>query len=188
MDILNSNQVNISTVEYPIEYRMPLVNQTQVNPKIGFTFANGLRALLRQDPNIIMVGEIRDEETMHIAINAAMTGHLVLSTLHTNSAAATIPRLLDMGAEPFLLASTLNIAIAQRLVRKICSNCQEEYALPEKETTEIKKEIDVEKLLEILIKEKVVAADTKGLEGIKFYRGKGCDRCSNTGFKDRVGI
>ncbi|MBM3256571.1 MAG: hypothetical protein FJZ04_03860, partial [Candidatus Moranbacteria bacterium] len=127
MDILNSNQVNISTVEDPIEYRMPRINQTQVNPKIGLTFATGLRALLRQDPDIIMVGEIRDEETMHIAVNAAMTGHLVLSTLHTNSAAATIPRLLDMGAEPFLLATTLNITIAQRLVRKVCPNCKEEF-------------------------------------------------------------
>ena len=121
MEILNEPGINISTVEDPIEYRMPRVNQTQVSPKIGLTFANGLRSLLRQDPDIIMVGEIRDSETTSLAINAALTGHLVLSTLHTNSAAGAIPRLLDMKAKPFLISSTLNLVLAQRLVRKICS-------------------------------------------------------------------
>lgn len=188
MDILNSNQVNISTVEDPIEYRMPRINQTQVSPKIGLTFAAGLRALLRQDPDIIMVGEIRDEETMHIAINAAMTGHLVLSTLHTNSAAATIPRMLDMGAEPFLLATTLNIAIGQRLVRKVCVNCQAEKLLNKNEIQELGKKVDLKKLLEIMIRERVVPATVKSWEEIKFYQGKGCSRCSDTGFKGRMGI
>lgn len=188
MDILNSNQVNISTVEDPIEYRMPRINQTQVNPKIGLTFAAGLRSLLRQDPDIIMVGEIRDEETMHIAINAAMTGHLVLSTLHTNSAAATIPRLLDMGAEPFLMATTLNITIGQRLVRKVCTNCQFEQMLNKNELAELGKKVDLANLLQIMIREKIIPTTVKSWEEIKFYKGKGCSRCSETGFKGRMGI
>jgi type II secretory ATPase GspE/PulE/Tfp pilus assembly ATPase PilB-like protein len=123
MKILNKREVNISTIEDPIEYDIDGVTQTQVNTKADITFARGLRAIVRQDPDIIMVGEIRDEETADIAVNAALTGHLVLSTLHTNDAATTLPRLLDMGVEPFLAASTLNIAIAQRLVRKICPKC-----------------------------------------------------------------
>ncbi len=188
MDILNSNQVNISTVEDPIEYRMSRINQTQVNPKIGLTFAAGLRSLLRQDPDIIMVGEIRDEETMHIAINAAMTGHLVLSTIHTNSAAATIPRLLDMGAETFLLATTLNIVIGQRLVRKVCSNCKEEYQLNEREVEELGAKIDLKKTLEILQREKALPITTNDFREIKFVRGKGCAQCSETGYKGRIGI
>jgi len=188
MDILNSNTVNISTVEDPIEYRMPRINQTQVSPKIGLTFAVGLRSLLRQDPDIIMVGEIRDEETMHIAINAAMTGHLVLSTLHTNSAAASIPRLLDMGAESFLLATTLNVVLAQRLVRKVCSNCQKSYRLNPDEVAEMSKKVDVGKLLEIMIREKVVAPNVKGWEEINLAKGAGCSQCNNTGFKGRLGI
>jgi len=188
MDILNSNQVNISTVEDPIEYRMPRINQTQVSPKIGLTFAAGLRALLRQDPDIIMVGEIRDDETMHIAINAAMTGHLVLSTLHTNSAAASIPRLLDMGAESFLLASTLNVVLAQRLVRKVCSNCQKPYRLSKEEVAELGKKVDPEKLLAVMIKEKVVAENVKSWGEINLVKGAGCSQCSSTGFKGRLGI
>jgi len=188
MDILNSNQVNISTVEDPIEYRMPRINQTQVNPKIGLTFATGLRALLRQDPDIIMVGEIRDEETMHIAVNAAMTGHLVLSTLHTNSAAATIPRLLDMGAEPFLLATTLNITIAQRLVRKVCPNCKEEFHLKKEELEELSKKINLDNIFKIMVREKIPLQNAKGFSEIAFFKGKGCDRCSNTGYKGRIGI
>lgn len=188
MDILNTNQVNISTVEDPIEYRMPRINQTQVSPKIGLTFAAGLRALLRQDPDIIMVGEIRDEETMHIGINAAMTGHLVLSTLHTNSAAATMPRLLDMGAEPFLLASTLNIVIAQRLVRKVCTNCQHEYHLTKDEVVELGKKVDAPKLLETMIREKIIPSTVKSWEEVTLFKGTGCSRCNSTGFKGRIGI
>ena len=126
LELLNRTEVNISTVEDPIEYQMARVNQTQVKPDIGFTFAAGLRSLMRQDPDIIMVGEIRDNETASLAINASLTGHVVLSTLHTNSAAGAIPRLMDMKVEPFLIVSTVNVIIAQRLVRKICSNCKAE--------------------------------------------------------------
>ncbi|MCX6779621.1 MAG: ATPase, T2SS/T4P/T4SS family [Candidatus Magasanikbacteria bacterium] len=129
LGILNQPGVNISTVEDPIEYRVAGVNQSQMNAKVGFTFASGLRALLRQDPNIIMVGEIRDQETAEISINAAMTGHLVLSTLHTNDAPTTLPRLVDMGVPPFLVAYTTNIIIAQRLVRRICEFCKKEFTL-----------------------------------------------------------
>ena len=146
MDILNTPEVNISTIEDPIEYRMPRINQTQVKPKVGMTFASGLRALLRQDPDIIMVGEIRDSETMQIAMNAAMTGHLVLSTLHTNSAAAAIPRMLDMKAEAFLVASTVNVLIAQRLVRKICSDCKDKFTLDKKQAAELNNSVDFKKL------------------------------------------
>jgi len=191
MDILNTPTVNISTVEDPVEYRMPRVNQTQINSKIGLTFAASLRALLRQDPDIIMVGEIRDEETMQIAMHAAMTGHLVLSTLHTNSAAGTLPRLLDMGAEPFLVASTANVVIAQRLVRKLCSDCKIEYALDKKEIEVMKKSFDVEKIIKTManseqLKEQVDIK--KGWESIKFYKPGGCKRCNNEGYKGRVGI
>lgn len=191
MDILNTPIVNISTVEDPVEYRMPRVNQTQINSKIGLTFAASLRALLRQDPDIIMVGEIRDEETMEIAMHAAMTGHLVLSTLHTNSAAGTLPRLLDMGAEPFLVASTTNVVIAQRLVRKLCGDCKEEYVLEKKEIEVLTKNFDGEKMLEILrnapqTKELVDAK--KGWDSIKFYKPKGCKRCGDEGYKGRLGI
>ena len=126
LDLLNTPDVNICTVEDPIEYQMPRINQTQVKPDIGLTFAAGLRSLMRQDPDIMMVGEIRDSETANLAINAALTGHLVLSTLHTNSAAATVPRLLDMGAEAFLLVSTIKVIVSQRLVRKL-AGAKEQY-------------------------------------------------------------
>ena len=131
LDILNTPTVNISTIEDPIEYQMPRVNQTQVRPEIGFTFANGLRSLVRQDPDIVMVGEIRDKETASLAVNAALTGHLVLSTLHTNSAAGAVARLIDMGIEPFLLISTLRVIIGQRLVRRLDSR-KEQYELSTK--------------------------------------------------------
>lgn len=191
MDILNTSTVNISTVEDPVEYRMPRVNQTQINSKIGLTFAASLRALLRQDPDIIMVGEIRDEETMEIAMHAAMTGHLVLSTLHTNSAAGTLPRLLDMGAEPFLVASTTNVVIAQRLVRKLCNECRVEYTLDEKEVETLEKNFDTKRMIEMLAaseqtKDKI--GIKKGWGSIKFYRPKGCKRCNDEGYKGRIGI
>lgn len=190
MDILNTTTVNISTVEDPVEYRMPRINQTQINPKIGLTFASSLRALLRQDPDIIMVGEIRDEETMEIAMHAAMTGHIVLSTLHTNSAAATIPRLLDMGAEPFLVASTTNVVIAQRLVRRLCSECHVEYSLDAKEKKTLEDNLDTVKMLDILTKSDELKGKISGKtwETMKFYRNKGCKRCNNEGYKGRVGI
>lgn len=187
LGILNTPKVNISTVEDPIEYKMPNVNQSQVNPKIGFTFAQGLRALLRQDPNIIMVGEIRDTETADIAINAAMTGHLVLSTLHTNDAVTSLPRLIDMGVPSFLVAYTANLIVAQRLVRKICKNCIKEYKLTPEEISNLEKMFDTEKILHHLKKEKIIKADD-GLKNLAFYKGEGCRNCGNEGYKGRLGI
>ncbi len=191
MDILNTSDVNISTVEDPVEYRMPRVNQTQVNAKIGMTFASALRALLRQDPDIIMVGEIRDEETLEIALHAAMTGHLVLSTLHTNSAAAAIPRMIDMGAEPFLIASTTNVVIAQRLVRRLCAECREEYRMKPSEIATLGKTFDLKSILEAVKrdgrgKDKISSAEN--WESVGFFRAKGCDQCRGEGYRGRVGI
>jgi type IV pilus assembly protein PilB len=191
MDILNTPEVNISTVEDPIEYRMMKINQTQVNAKIGMTFAAALRSLLRQDPDIIMVGEIRDGETMQIAIEAAMTGHLVLSTLHTNSAAATLPRLLDMGAEAFLVASTVNVIIGQRLVRKLCNECKSEYKLSDKEIKTLNESFDMEGMLEVLKKApelKGIISEKNTWKDIKFYHPKGCEQCGKEGLHGRLGI
>jgi type IV pilus assembly protein PilB len=185
IEILNNPGVNICTIEDPIEYRMPRINQTQVNPKIGLTFAAGLRALLRQDPDIIMVGEIRDNETASLAINAALTGHLVLSTLHTNSAAGAIPRLIDMKVEPFLISSTLNLILAQRLVRKLCGE-KEKYYLKESELDNISKYCDVERILNILREEKL-AKPNQPLTKIPFYRPKPTKECPD-GYKGRIGI
>lgn len=188
LGILNQPGVNISTVEDPIEYRMPGVNQSQINPKVGFTFAAGLRSLLRQDPNIIMVGEIRDGETAEIAIHAAMTGHLVLSTLHTNDAPTTLPRLIDMGVAPFLVAYTTNIVVAQRLVRKICPFCKKEYKLDKAAITELARVFDTEKMVDLLKKNVKLAASEKQVESMTFYKGEGCRRCGSTGYKGRLGI
>jgi len=188
LNILNTPEVNISTIEDPIEYRMPHVNQSQVNPKIGFTFAAGLRAFLRQDPDIIMVGEIRDKETAEIAIHAAMTGHLVLSTIHTNDAPTTMPRLAEMGVPTFLVASTANIIIAQRLVRKICTNCIQSYNLDQETIKELEKQLDIESILKTMEKERSIINAKKGLKSLLFYRGKGCKQCNNTGYKGRIGI
>jgi len=190
--ILNVPEVNISTLEDPVEYRMPKVNQTQVNPRINFTFASGLRALLRQDPDVIMVGEIRDRETAELAVHAALTGHLVLSTLHTNSAAGTLPRLTDMSIEPFLMASTINIIISQRLVRKICSKCREEYTINESIYKSMSQNFDIDLMSEILREEGVIKGEYKDNKemwlNIKFSRGKGCEECRKEGYKGRVGI
>ncbi len=189
MDILNSPEVNISTVEDPVEYRMQRINQTQVNAKIGMTFASALRALLRQDPDIIMVGEIRDEETMEIALHAAMTGHLVLSTLHTNSASASIPRLLDMGAEPFLVASTINAIVAQRLVRKLCPDCRKPRILSEKELATMKKSMDMDSILLYIQKSlREVKKEIQIWDDVELFSPVGCDRCGNSGYKGRLGI
>ena len=191
MDILNTPEVNISTVEDPVEYRMTRINQTQIHPKVGLTFAAGLRSLLRQDPDIIMVGEIRDKETMEMAIQAAMTGHLVLSTLHTNSAAGTLPRLIDMGAEPFLVASTVNVIIAQRLVRKLCNDCKEEYILEKKELETLMNNYDMNNILEILRKNETTKDKIKEKDSwsdIKFYKSKGCNQCNGEGYRGRNGI
>lgn len=171
---LNTTKVNISTLEDPVEYQMPGINQVQINPAVGLSFADGLRSFLRQDPNIILVGEIRDKDTTELAIQAALTGHLVFSTLHTSSAAGALPRLLDLGAETFLLASTLNAVLAQRIVRKICSHCKVEYTPPPQIVEEMK--VVLEKYF------------PKNLGAIKFYKGKGCEECGNSGYMGRVGI
>jgi type IV pilus assembly protein PilB len=188
LNILNQPEVNISTIEDPIEYRMPHINQSQVNAKIGYTFASGLRAFLRQDPNIIMVGEIRDEETAEIATHAAMTGHMVLSTIHTNSAAATLPRLTEMGIPSFLISTTANAIIAQRLVRKICPNCIQSYNLDSDVIEKLEKQLNIDDILKTLEKEKQIISAKKGLSQLLFYRGKGCKQCNNTGYKGRIGI
>ena len=185
LDLLNKPDVNISTVEDPIEYQMPRINQTQVKPEIGLTFANGLRSLLRQDPDILMVGEIRDNETADLAINAALTGHLVLSTVHTNSAAGAIPRLIDMGAEPFLIVSTLKTIIGQRLVRRLVSN-KEKYFLSADEIKDIAKIVDLDRMLNLLKEENVVAKDATW-EKIPFYKAIKSEE-SEDGYAGRVGI
>jgi type IV pilus assembly protein PilB len=187
VDILNSPEVNISTVEDPVEYRMDNINQTQVMTKIGMTFASALRALLRQDPDIIMVGEIRDQETLEIAIHAAMTGHLVLSTLHTNSAAGAIPRMVDMGVEPFLIASTTNIIVAQRLVRRVCGDCRKSYKLNEKEVETLNKSYDMDAILKTLYRTNGLKSGVKWTD-IELFKPEGCSQCNGTGYKGRSGI
>lgn len=191
MDILNTPDVNISTVEDPVEYRMPRINQTQVHPQVGLTFAAGLRSLLRQDPDIIMVGEIRDQETMEMAIQAAMTGHLVLSTLHTNSAAGTLPRLIDMGAEPFLVASTANVIIAQRLVRRLCPDCKKEYQLNDKELKTLKDNYNMDEILATIKKDEQLAGKINpkdNWEDLKLFKSVGCEQCNYEGYRGRSGI
>lgn len=168
---LKSASVNIVTLEDPVEYEMSNINQVQIKPQIGFTFAEGLRAVLRQDPNIIMVGEIRDTETANLVTHAALTGHMVLTTLHTNNAAGAMPRLINMGVEPFLISSAINAIVAQRLVRKICEECKTEISVPPEVRAEVEKEF----------------AANKVTVPIKFYEGKGCSKCSD-GFKGRTGI
>ncbi len=188
LSMLNTKSVNISTIEDPVEYRIIGANQMQVNPKIGLTFDVGLRALLRQDPNIIMIGEIRDRETAEEAVHAAMTGHIVFSTLHTNDAAAALPRLLDIGVEPYLIASTINAVLAQRLVRTICKDCQKPLTLDDAAIDALAKEFHLDKLLPILIRVGAAPAKCKSLKDVKFYKGEGCDKCSNTGYRGRMGI
>src|SRR3989338_6988431 len=170
--MLNSKDISIITIEDPIEYAVEGVEQIQVNPRTGLSFANGLRSILRQDPNVIMVGEIRDTETAGIAVNTALTGHLLLSTLHTNDAATTLPRLLDMKIEPFLVASTISIAIGQRLVRKICEKCKEGKAVSEEE---------YQRLVE------TIPNDTL-LKNKEYFHGKGCEACNGTGYRGRIAI
>lgn len=170
---LNTPKVNIVTLEDPVEYEISGLNQVQINPAAGLTFANGIRAFLRQDPNIILVGEIRDSETTALAVQAALTGHLVFSTLHTNDAATAIPRLLDLGAEPFLIVSVLNAVLGQRITRKICTFCKESY-IPLPAVT-----ADMKQVLGKLFPEK---------KEVQLYRGKGCKECNNTGYLGRVGI
>ncbi|MDD2907060.1 MAG: GspE/PulE family protein [Candidatus Gracilibacteria bacterium] len=171
----NPLELNISTLEDPIEYDIEYVNQSQVKPDIGYSFSTGLRSLVRQDPDIIMVGEIRDKETAVLAVEAALTGHLVLSTIHTNSAAGTVQRLINMGVEPFLLASAMKMVISQRLGKRICKNCKVAHKASEYE---------MKKINEILSP----ILEKKDIENAVFYRGEGCEQCSNTGYKGRLGI
>jgi len=173
------------TVEDPIEYRISRINQTQVKPQIGLTFANGLRALVRQDPDIIMVGEIRDTETASLAVNSALTGHLVLSTLHTNSASGAFPRLMDMKIEPFLIASTVNVIVAQRLARTLYGE-KEKYFLNDKEVSTLEKDFNLERILEVLRQQKVIAAHAS-FKNVPFYRPKP-SKDAPDGYKGRVGI
>jgi len=169
---LNTPEVSIITIEDPIEYSIKGVNQIQVNQQTELTFARGLRSVLRQDPNIIMVGEIRDEETAGISVNAALTGHLLLSTLHTNDASTTLPRLLDMKVEPFLIASTVNVAIGQRLVRRICEHCRVEKSLTSAEIDSLKSSLP----------------EGAKIDKKTFYYGKGCEECNDSGYRGRIGI
>jgi type II secretory ATPase GspE/PulE/Tfp pilus assembly ATPase PilB-like protein len=169
---INSSQLNVMTIEDPIEYHLPGISQIQVNEKKGLTFASGLRSLLRQDPDIMMVGEVRDVDTARIAIQAAQTGHLVFSTIHTNDAPTVITRLLDIGIEPYLLASSLIVAIAQRLVRVICPDCKEAY------------DPGHDDLLEL----KALGVDADRLPDGKLHRGRGCGNCFNSGYLDRTGL
>ncbi|MEJ2626938.1 MAG: ATPase, T2SS/T4P/T4SS family [bacterium] len=172
LNILSTIEKNIITLEDPIEYRLPLIRQSQVHRKAGMTFAKGLRAILRQDPDIVMVGEIRDQETANIAVQAALTGHLVLSTLHTNDAASAVTRLEEMGIEPFLISTAVLGVLAQRLVRRICPNCKQESEKPE----------DIE------IPEEVIKGLGLKKDELKFFKGKGCSRCRNTGYKGRISV
>lgn len=176
-----TDNVNVVTLEDPVEYEMKGINQAQIRPKIGFTFAEGLRSVLRQDPNIIMVGEIRDGETANMATQAALTGHLVLSTLHTNDASGAIPRLDNMGIEPFLITSSLNVAIGQRLVRKICDYCKKEVNLPAGIRAQVEKDLDEIEKLNPLDAHRVKRP-------VKFFQGEGCSHCNGTGYSGRIGI
>jgi type II secretory ATPase GspE/PulE/Tfp pilus assembly ATPase PilB-like protein len=170
--MLNSKDISIVTIEDPIEYAVHEVEQIQVNARTGLTFANGLRSILRQDPNVIMVGEIRDMETAGIAVNTALTGHLLLSTLHTNDVSTTLPRLLDMKIEPFLVASTVSIAIGQRLVRKICDHCKVSQVVTDEEYARLSETIN----------------DSTLLNNRNYFKGKGCSDCNGTGYKGRIVI
>jgi len=180
LEELNKEGVNVLTIEDPIEYFIPGINQSQVKPDVGYTFASGLRSMLRQDPDIVLVGEIRDNETAEMAVHAALTGHLVLSTLHTNDASGALPRLIDMEVEPFLIASSLNLVIAQRLVRTICKDCKQEYNASPQEKNIIAQE--VKKMPEEEQKKLKVSSE------IRLFRGKGCAKCQDTGYQGRIAL
>jgi type II secretory ATPase GspE/PulE/Tfp pilus assembly ATPase PilB-like protein len=179
LSMINTMSVNIITLEDPVEYFIEGVNQSQINPDIGLTFAAGLRSILRQDPNVIMVGEVRDKETAELAVHAALTGHLVFSTLHTNNAIGAMPRLIDMEIEPFLLTASINVVVAQRLVRKTCPHCRKSQPAPEAVAEQLKTEI--------------VGIPEVYFEGIdktkiELSKGEGCEKCERTGYKGRLGI
>jgi type II secretory ATPase GspE/PulE/Tfp pilus assembly ATPase PilB-like protein len=190
---LKDVSINIVTLEDPVEYKMDGINQIQVNGDVGLTFASGLRSILRQDPNVVLVGEIRDKETADLAVQAALTGHVVLSTIHTNSAAGVLPRMLDMGIEPFLIASTINTVIGQRLVRKLCEKCKQPYDSNEAETKSImttlgevlpKNKSELDKVKKDIGYEVVPLGDA---ESFQLYKAVGCKECSK-GYKGRIGI
>jgi type IV pilus assembly protein PilB len=180
--------VNISTVEDPVEYTLPRINQVPLNPAAGLDFTSGLRALLRQDPDIIMVGEIRDRETVEIAIRAALVGRLLISTLHTNDSTGAIPRLLDMGVEPFLIASTLVLVVAQRLVRRICATCRESVVMDPDVLGLLRERRDFDATLGVLQGLGVLRRGEDPLSGVRLFRGKGCRQCNGTGFRGRLGL
>jgi type II secretory ATPase GspE/PulE/Tfp pilus assembly ATPase PilB-like protein len=182
------NIVNISTIEEPVEYVIPRVNQVQVNHQAGVLFSTGLRALLRQDPDVIMVGEIRDLETAEIAVRAALVGRLLLSTLHTNDSTGAVPRLLDMGVEPYLLASTLSLVVAQRLVRRICRNCRESAAPDSRVVHAITSRPDFERTVSVLQAQGVMGKTGDALSRVRLFRGKGCGQCSGSGYVGRIGV
>jgi type IV pilus assembly protein PilB len=181
-----ANIVNMSTIEDPIEYTIPRVTQIQTNPDMNLTFANGLRALLRQDPDIIMVGEIRDEETADISVRAALVGRLVISSIHTNNALGVMPRLLDMGVEPYLVSSTLAMIVAQRLARKLCTYCRQSYELDDQVFERLNQGHDVHRSLENLQKLGVIS--DSDYHNLRFFQATGCDKCSNTGYMGRTGL
>lgn len=180
LHILNKSEVNILTIEDPVEIQMDGLNQSQVHADINYTFANGLRTALRQDPNVIMVGEIRDRETIDIAIEASLTGHLVLSTIHTNSAVETLTRIDNMGVPPFLMTATINTIIAQRLVRRVCPNCKEVITIDPATLAMVKQ------AMAMLSKD--AGLDPQLAQNLTFYHGKGCEVCENVGYKGRVGL
>lgn len=176
IDKIKNVGINIVTLEDPVEYRMPKINQSQVHPEIEFTFANGLRTIVRQDPDVIMIGEIRDYETADMAVHAALTGHVVLSTLHTNDSAGAVPRLIDMKIEPFLINSSVNCIVAQRLCRRICENCKEPLEAEKDKRDLVDKEL------------KTLPPNQKRPPQIQFFHGKGCENCGKSGYKGRIGI
>lgn len=180
LNMLNTDTANIATLEDPIEFQLRGVNQSQIAPDVGFSFASGLRSLLRQDPNVIMVGEIRDGETAEMSIHAGLTGHLIFSTIHTNDAFGVVPRLIDMKVEPFLLASTLNVVVAQRLTRKICEHCRETVPVPDYIQQTVQRELG-------LIDQKLIPSGIPAGAAV-FYHGKGCERCGQTGYHGRLAI
>jgi type II secretory ATPase GspE/PulE/Tfp pilus assembly ATPase PilB-like protein len=188
LSVERQNAVNISTVEDPIEYTMPRVNQIPLNAAAGFDFASALRALLRQDPDVIMVGEIRDSETVSIGVRAALVGRLFLSTLHTNDATAAVPRLLDMGVEPFLLASTLVLVMAQRLARRICVACRESGAPEPRVLAALRTRPDFERTVRVLQTQGILGQGSDPFAGVRTFRGRGCTQCQGSGFRGRIGV
>ncbi|MHB8831361.1 MAG: GspE/PulE family protein [Patescibacteria group bacterium] len=181
LNVLNADGVNISTLEDPVEYFIAGVNQSQIRPEIGYTFATGLRALLRQDPNVVMVGEIRDKDTAELAIHASLTGHLIFSTLHTNDVYGLVPRLMDIGVQPFLLAATMNLGVAQRLARKICENCKEMQEIPAETVAKLTEEVKK-------IPPKYLSPNIDFTKPLVFYHGKGCPKCGDTGYAGRTAV